>query len=389
MAFKAKKGIYLDYAAATPVDPAVVKAMEPYHSKVYGNPSAIHDYGMRSKKAVDDARKTIARILGCLAEEVIFTASGTESIHLALTGVASAKKDHGNHIIISSVEHASVFETTRLLETLGFTITKLPVDEYGLVALDDVKKAITEKTILVSIIYANNEIGTIEPIKEIGAFLKETHPHVVFHTDACQAGGYLPLSVHQLNVDLLTINGSKIYGPKGVALLYKNKRITLDPVMRGGGQEQGLRGGTENIAGVVGLARALELAESKRKEEVRRLETLRDTTIKKILDAIPQAELSGHPKKRVANNIHLTINGIDGETLVLYLNDVGIAATTGAACTERSVELSHVLSALGMAREQALSSIRFSLGRPTTEKELDTLVEELARAVSKIQSLRQ
>jgi cysteine desulfurase len=386
MQLKKEQSIYLDYAAATPLDPQVLKAMQPFFTSTFGNPSALHDYGMEAKDVITNAKKNVGKILGCLTEEIIFTSSGTEANNLALQGVARAYKDKGNHIIISAIEHPSIIETANALEQVGFVVTRLPVDETGIVS-PDLTKAITDKTILVSIMYANNEIGTVQQIKKITAFLKKHHPNILFHTDACQAGGALPLSVHQLGVDLLTLNGSKIYGPKGVGMLYVNRRVTLLPILHGGGQENNRRSGTENIPGIIGFAKALEIAESKRKDEVKRLEKLRNNTITEIIEKIPGAYLTGSPKHRLANNIHFTIDDVDGETLVLYLNKEGIATSTGAACSINTVKPSHVLKALDYSDEEALTSIRFTLGRNTTKKEVNILIMELANAVKKIRSL--
>ena len=384
---KKEKIIYLDNASATPLDPEVLEEMKPFFSNDYGNPSALHTKGVTAKEALNDARKRIAKVLACQVDEIIFTGSGTESNNLALAGVARANKERGNHIIISSIEHESIIKTASALEKEGFMVTTLQVNEDGFVNTDELLRAINDKTILVSIMYANNEIGTILPIKEIGKAINDAHPSVFFHVDACQAGGQLSLSVKQMNVDLFSMNGSKMYGPKGVGLLYKNKRVPIESILHGGNQEKGYRSGTENVASLIGLAKALEIAESKRKAETKRLESLRDYVISHIDEKVYGALLSGHPKKRLANNIHFTIDNVDGETLVMYLDGKGIAAATGSACTTKSVEASHVIRAIGKSEAIAKTAIRFTLGRSTTKKEIDILIKTLVEVTEKIRSL--
>lgn len=384
---KKDTSLYLDYASATPLDAKVFYSMKPYLEKEYGNPSALHAKGVTAKKAVTNARKKIAKVLSCQSDELIFTGSGTESNNLAITGVARANVKKGNHIIISAIEHKSVLETATALEKEGFTITIIPVNEEGFVDTDHILRAINNKTILVSIMYANNEIGTIQPIKEIAHQIKELHPNVYIHSDGCQAGGQLSLSVKQLGVDLFTLNGSKLYGPKGVGLLYADSNVVFEPIIHGGGQEKGKRGGTENVATIVGLAEAIEQSEHKRKKEVIRLEHLRDYAINEIDKKVYGALLSGNQKKRLANNVHFTIEGVDGETLLMYLDDHGILAATGSACTATSVEPSHVVKAIGKNDAIAKTAIRFSLGRTTTKKDINRLIKTLVITTEKIRSL--
>lgn len=387
MLFNRQSRIYLDYAAATPVDSRVIQAMQPYFSNHFGNPSALHTSGIEAKKAVEDARKTIGTILGCHADEILFTSSGTESNNLALLGLAHAHKSRGNHIIISSIEHSSILSAAEALEKEGFVVTRLPVDEQGIVTLEQLKKSVNDKTILISLMYANNEIGTIQPIREVTRFIKETYPDILIHSDVCQAPGQLSCSVNQLGLDACTINGSKVYGPKGIGLLYLKKGTAIMPNIYGGGQEHGIRGGTENVPSIVGFALALRLAEQERKHEAKRLTVLRDEFIKHVEEEVPGAVLTGHRKHRLPNNAHFTIDEINGETLVLYLNKVGIEAATGAACTTKSIEPSHVLQALGFSKKEAFSAIRFTLGRTTTRDDIHQTIKRLKEAVDTIASL--
>ncbi len=374
------KPIYLDTASTTPVDPRVLKEMMPSFSKKYANPSSIHEWGKEAKEAVEDARSRVADILHCRPNEIIFTSGGTESVNLALKGVAFARKK--GQIITTSVEHAAVLETCRYLETKGFTVTYLPVDNYGLVSVADVKKAITKDTILISVIYANNEIGTIEPIRHIGAIARR---HAIpFHTDACQAGT-LGLDTKKITVDLMTINGSKLYGPKGVGILYRNKAVPLEPLFHGGGQEFGMRGGTENVPAIVGFAKALELAQRNRQKTNRYQSSLRDYFIAKLQQAIPQTALNGHPTKRLANNVNISFAGVEAEVVLKHLSQQGMYASAGAACDSRNIETSHVLKAINAP--YPYGSIRFSLGRHTTKKELEQVAKALKGIVEALRKM--
>jgi cysteine desulfurase len=385
-----KKNIYLDHASTTPVDQAVLRAMEPYWSKNFGNASSLYRLGLKSKEALEASRRLVAKILNCQPEEIIFTGSGTASINLALKGLLVNKKR--SHLITSTIEHQAVLQTAHYLKNYGQGVTLVPVDAEGLLSLPALKKAIKKNTVLVSIMMANNEIGTLQPIQAIGNYLqklnkirqKQKLPHIYFHTDACQAAGAINLNVRQLHVDLLTINGSKIYGPKGTGLLYVKKGTPLEPLLHGGGQENNLMSGTENIPGFVGLAKALELVQKNRVKESRRLSLLRDWLIKKILTTIPKAKLNGHPQKRLPNNINISFLDIEGEAILLYLDEVGIQASTGSACTAHDLEPSHVIRALGCPYEVAHGSIRFTLGKNTTKKDLIYLISKLPGIVKKL-----
>ena len=376
------KPIYLDHASTTPVDPRVLKAMLPYFSEIYANPSSIHEGGRKAREKVATARNAVAKILHCLPEEIIFTSGGTESINLAIKSLALPK---GNgHIITSTIEHPAVLETCRYLKTKGFVVTYLPVDKYGLISPADVIKSICQDTILISIMYANNEIGTIQPIAEIGKIAKKYK--IPFHSDTCQAG-MLDLDVRKLNVDLLTLNSSKIYGPKGVGILYVKKGISLEPLHHGGGQEFGLRSGTENVPGIVGFAAALELIQKKRVKENTRLSALRDDFIQQILTTIPHSTLNGHPTRRLPNNINISFAGVEAEAVVHYLSQQGIFVSSGSACSSQEIEISHVLKALGLPEKWTRGSVRFSLGRTTTKKELDIVFIALKEIISSLRRL--
>jgi len=358
------KRIYLDHAAATPLDPVVKAAMEPYCTEKYGNPGSSHSSGQEVEEAVDDARSKIASLLQCSPEEIVFTSGGTESINLALQGIARAST--GKHIITSVIEHPAVLETCKYLETQGYDITYVDVDEQGIVDVEQVKNAIREDTVLISLMYANNELGAIQPISEIGKIAKEKN--IPFHSDACQAG-LLDLTVNNLGVDLLTLNGSKVYGPKGVGLLYVRKGTSLQPLVFGGGQEQGLRSGSENVPGIVGMATALELMQSNKKEQQHELETLRDELITGLLK-IQDTRLNGHPTKRLSHNVNISFAAVEGESLVMHLNEQGICASTGSACTSKKLKASHVLQAINVPQEYIHGSIRFSLGNSTSQEDI-------------------
>lgn len=376
-----KRNIYLDHAATTPVDPAVKKAMDPYFTEEFGNPSAFYEIGLRAGEALADARARVAKILGCSPNEVIFTGSGTESDNLAILGVAHSGSRVG-HIITSKIEHHAVSDTVEHLKEEGFDVTFLPVDKYGLVDPHALEKEINKRgteTILVSVMYANNEIGTVEPIKELAAVCHKKG--VLFHTDACQAGGALPINVKKLGVDLLTLNGSKIYGPKGVGCLYVRSGVKLEPIIYGGGQERGLRSGTENVPGIIGFTKALELVQKNCTAENRRLIKLRDKLINGLTTKIPKCFLNGHPTKRLPNNVNVTILDVEGEAIILFLNELGIYASTGSACTSKSLEPSHVITALGLPYEAAHGSVRFTLGHSTTAQDIDLVIEVTTKVV--------
>jgi cysteine desulfurase len=379
------KKIYLDYAATTPCDPEVAKAMQPYLSDKFGNASSIHAFGQEARKAVEDSRMALASFLGAKPEEIVFTSGGTESDNFAIMGVASALEKKGNHIIISSIEHHAITEPVRFLEKRGFKVTYLTVDKYGLVSPDTVKKAITDKTILISVMHANNEIGTIQPIAEIGNIAREKG--IYFHSDAVQTVGHLPVNVDGLCVDLLSLSAHKFYGPKGVGALYIRKGTRIDPYLHGGDQERSRRASTHNTPGIVGLAKALELCQEKMKEESKFQTALRDRIIKEVQEEIPEVFLNGHPNKRLANNVNFSIKYIEGESILLNLDMLGIACSTGSACTSSSLEPSHVLLAIGLAHEIAHGSLRISLGRWTEEKEVEYFLEHLPRVITKLRSM--
>ena len=379
--------IYLDHAATTPLDPRVKAVVDRLYEESFGNPSSFHTLGLRAKHALNDARAAIAKILGAKAEEIIFTSGGTESVNLALKGVARAagRAGKGRHIITSAIEHPAVLESCKALVREGFEISYLEVDRHGIVAPESLKKAIRADTVLISIMYANNEIGTIEPIKELAAVAR-SHG-IPFHTDACQAAPYLELDVNTLGVDLMTINSSKCYGPKGVGALFVRSGVELEPIIHGGGQEFGFRSGTENVPGIVGFAKALELCQAERIAESKRLAGLRDKLISGIVERIPKSFLNGHPTQRLPNNVNITILDVEGESLVLHLNELGICASTGSACSSHKLEPSHVITALGLPHEASHGSLRFTLGRETTDIDIERVLSVLPGIVEALREI--
>ncbi|MBI2552575.1 cysteine desulfurase [Candidatus Uhrbacteria bacterium] len=430
---RTKPTVYLDHAAATPLDPRVAEAMVPYLRAEYGNPSALYALGRAAREAVDNARETVARILNCRAAEIVFTGSGTESDNLAVFGVAknyahnsphpsltsdalkgrspTEASDLGEgadtntplrvrggrgvtkgHLITTAIEHHAVLNPCRALEKEDYAVTYLKVEHDGLITPEQLRAAIRPDTVLISIMYANNEIGTIEPIaaltRAVRAWKKEhgrkENDPPFFHTDACQAAGYLDMDVGRLGVDLLTLNASKIYGPKGVGALYVRRGIKLQPCIYGGGQEFGLRSGTENVAAIVGMGKALELVVRLRDQEIKRLSGLRDRLIAGILARVEGAELNGHPTQRLPNNVNISISGIEGEAMLFYLDEHGISAATGSACESAGPDPSHVVQALGKSRDAARSSIRFTLGRGTMKDDVEYVLEVLPGIVQKL-----
>ncbi|MDD4179834.1 MAG: cysteine desulfurase NifS, partial [Candidatus Margulisbacteria bacterium] len=357
--------IYLDYAATTPTDEEVTAAMQPYFSEKYGNPSSIHSFGQETKTAIEKAREQVVRLLGCSVDELVFTSGGTEADNFALEGVAFANQDKGNHIITSAIEHHAVLECCEFLKKRGFEITVLPVNEFGVVSSESVAKAITPKTILVSIMHANNEIGTIEPIAEIAKVIKGARDKgqgagkIYFHTDAVQTVGHIPVNVDELGVDLLSISAHKLYGPKGVGALYIRKGTRITPFLHGGAQEHHRRASTENVPGIVGFGMAAELAKQNLAAETKRTLPLRDKLIKGLLAKIPDVRLNGHPTERLPNNVNVSVQYIEGESMLLNLDMMGIAASSGSACTSGSLDPSHVLLAIGLPHEIAHGSLRF------------------------------
>lgn len=376
--------IYLDYAATTPVLPEVAYAMRPYMTDLFGNPSSVHSYGQDAKRALDESRDTVARIIGADASEVYFTSGGTESDNLALIGVSKAS-NRGNHIITAAIEHHAVLETCEYLQTAGFEVTILPVDRDGLVDPADVEKAITDQTILVSVMHANNEIGTIEPLEEISKVTRERG--ILLHSDAVQAVGAIPVNVNDLGVDLLTLTAHKFYGPKGIGALYVRKGTRIAPIIHGGSQERQRRAGTENVPGIVGLAKALEISQVDIEARATPISGLRDHLIRGLTDRIEGVRLNGHPTRRLPNNANISVRGIEGEAMLLSLDMIGVAASSGSACTSGSLEPSHVLKAIGLPLDIAHGTIRFSLGRFTTKSDLDFVLERFPPIVARLRSM--
>jgi len=379
------KKIYLDYAGTAPCDPEVIKAMQPYFYDIFGNPSSIHHYGQEAKKALEESRQTLASFLGARPEEIVFTSGGTESDNYAIEGAVFANEKKGNHIITSAIEHHAVSETAKFLEKKGFRVTYVKVDKEGLVDSQDVEKAITKDTILISIMHANNEIGTIQPIAEIGKIAKEKD--IYFHSDAVQAVGHIPVNVNGLNVDLLSLSAHKFYGPKGVGALYIRKGTRISRFLHGGDQERGRRASTHNVPGIVGLGKAIEIAEKKMREEAEFQTKLRDRLIKFIQENIEDVHMNGHLTKRLPNNVNASFQYIEGESILLNLDLLGIAASTGSACTSSSLEPSHVLLAIGLPHELAHGSLRFTLGRWTTEGDVNYVLEVLPRVIDKLRRM--
>lgn len=394
------KKIYFDYAATTYTEKEVWQAMKPCFNRFFGNAGSLHRFGREANRIMNKARQKIADILGAQSQEIIFTGSGTESDNLAVFGVARAYSQMGRHLISTEIEHKAVLNPMKQLSKEGFKVDFLPVNNQGLISIDRLKEKITDETTLVSVIYANNEIGVIEPIQEISRAIKQvrldrekrkiTTP-IFFHTDACQAAGYLSLKVDQLGVDLLTLNGSKIYGPKGTGLLYVRSGLKLMPLIFGGDQEFGLRPGTENVPGAIGLATALEIAQQKKEEETKRQVKLRDYFIRRLTSEIPHVFLNGDPIHRMPNNVNVSVLGIEGEAMLLWLDKYGISASTGSACDSRNLEPSHVILALGRSHEYAHGSLRLSFGRRTTKSEIDyfmTVFPKIVAELRKISSVR-
>jgi cysteine desulfurase len=377
--------IYMDHSATSPVDPEVFKAMEPYFVNSYGNASTLYSLGREARKAMEDGRMKVASLIGADPTEVIFTSGGTESDNIAIKGTAYKLRKKGNHIITSNIEHPAVDETCKYLEKNGFEVTYLPAGEEGIVKVEDLEKAITDKTILITIMHANNEIGTVQPIKEIGEVARKYK--IYFHTDAVQSVGKIPVNVDDLNVDMLSLSSHKLYGPKGIGALYVKKGVRLEPIIHGGGHEKGLRPGTENVAGIVGIGKACEIAEENMDENINKISSIRDKIIEKVLSEVEQSYLNGHPTKRLPNNINFRFTGIEGESLVLHLDAKGIAASTGSACSSKKLEPSHVLMALGLKEVDAHGSLRLTLGKENKDEEIDYVVESIKDTVSTLRKL--
>ena len=376
----------MDNAATTSTDIEVVKVMEPYFTQKYGNPNSIHSFGQEAREAIEEARKKVAQLIGANPSEIIFTAGGTESDNYAIKGTAWAKYKKGNHIITSKIEHHAVLHSCKFLEKQGFKVTYLPVDKYGLVNPDDVKKAITSKTILITIMHANNEIGTIEPIKEIGKVAKEAG--VYFHSDAVQTTGHIPIDVKDLGVDMLSMSGHKLYGPNGVGALYLRKGVKIITLIDGGSQENNRRAGTENVAGIVGMGKATELAKKRLTQgEIEVVKKMRERLIKGITEKIKNVRLNGHPIKRLPGNANFCFEFIEGESILLNLDMEGVAASSGSACTSGSLEPSHVLLAIGLPPEIAHGSLRLTLGKDNNDKEIELVIDILPGIIEKLRSL--
>ena len=377
--------IYLDHAATTPTHPEVVKAMLPFFVDAFGNPSSIHSYGQEARGAVEEARIKVAELIGARSEEIIFTSGGTEADNYALKGAAFANEHKGNHIITTPIEHHAVLEVCKFLERSGFKITCLPVDKYGLVDPDDVKRVITDRTVLISVMHANNEVGTIEPVEEIGRIAREAG--VYFHSDAVQTVGHIRVNVDELRVDLLSISGHKFYGPKGVGALYVRKGTKLVSLMHGGEHEKRRRAGTENVPGIVGLGKAAELAGQEIGKEAERLARLRDHLVGGLVEKIDHIRFNGHPTRRLPNNVNVSVDFVEGESMLLNLDLEGICASTGSACSSANLEPSHVLLALGLAPEQAHGSLRFTFGRENTEADAVRVLEVLPGIVARLRAM--
>ncbi len=394
---KKTRDVYLDYAAFAPIDKGVLKEMLPYFDKKYGNASSMHESGRKSKHFIEEARGKIAGTIGANKDEIIFTGSGTESDNLAIVGIARAHRAEGNHIIISAIEHKAVLEAAKQLKKEGFEITILPVDKYGVINIEECIKLITSKTILISVMYVNNEIGTIEPIQKLGNAIKSWRQEKVgkyghaeyplFHTDACQAVNLLSLDVKKLGVDLMTLNSSKVYGPAGIGLLYKKSNITIESIIVGGEQEKNTRAGTENLPMIVGLSLALLKAEKIKKSENKRLKELQKYFKKCLKDKIEDVIFNGHPINNISSTVHVTIPLVEGESMVLRLDHFGIKASTGSACSAYDLKPSHVLIAIGQERELIHGSVRFSMGRHTTKKDIDYCVRTFSSIVKELRSI--
>ena len=378
--------MYMDYGAGKPVDKRVLKAMNPYFLEMYGNASSGHSYGNAAKEALTNSREKVAQLIGAeKAQEIIFTSGGTECNNLAIKGAAFRNKSKGNHIITTAIEHMSVINICKYLQKEGFEVTFVPVDDKGTVDLEKLQATITDQTIMMSVMYANGEIGTIQPVKEIGKLTKEKN--IIFHVDAVAAAGQVPINVVDENIDLLTLSSNDLYGPKGVGALYIKKGTRIVPIDQGGGQENGLRSGTENVSGIVGMAKAAELAKAEMATESKRLIGLRDKLIDGVLDAVPASFLNGHRTERLPNNANLRFSYIEGESLILSLDMQGIQASSGSACSSKTLEPSHVLRAIGLSHELAHGSLAFTLGKQNTQEGMDYVLEVIPEVVKRLRAL--
>jgi cysteine desulfurase len=380
------KKVYMDHVAGKPVDPSVIEAMMPFIKEFYGNPSSIHSFGHEPKKALEEARAKIAKLINAeRPESIIFTSGATESNNMAIKGVTYRNMDKGKHVIASSIEHMSVINPCKYLKTKGFNVTFLPVDNYGLVDLDSLERELREETVLVSIQYANGEIGTIQPIREISQIVHRKNAYL--HVDATAANGQVPIDVQKDGIDLLTLSSNDMYGPKGVGALYIRSGVRIEPIIHGGGQERGLRSGTENVPSIVGFGKAAEIAVNEMQAESERLSRLRDKLIKGLLDSIHYAFLNGHPTNRLPDNAAVRFNFIEGESILLSLDMMGVAASSGSACTAKTLEPSHVLLATGLKHEEAHGSVLFTLGRQNTEEEVDYVIQVMPDIVKRLRAM--
>jgi len=377
--------IYMDHSATSPVDPEVFEAMKPYFTDSFGNASTLYSLGREGRKAMESAREEVASIIGAETKEIIFTSGGTESDNIAILGTAYKLKKKGNHIITSDIEHPAVDETCKYLEKNGFTVTYLPVYEDGIVKVKDLEDAITDKTILITIMHANNEIGTIQPITEIGRIAHENN--IYFHTDAVQTVGKIPVNVKELNVDMLSLSAHKLYGPKGIGALYLRQGVRIEPIMHGGGHEKGIRPGTENVPGIVGLGKACSIAKENLQMDAQKLTSLREMLIDNVLAENEDSYLNGHRTKRLPNNANFRFTGIEGESLILHLDAKGIATSTGSACSSIKLEPSHVLMAIGLKEVEAHGSLRISLGHENTEEDIEYTITAIKEVVEKLRKM--
>lgn len=377
--------VYMDYTASKPVDPRVVEAMLSYMSEHFGNPSSLHFFGQRAREALEGSRGKVASLIGAKGEEILFTSGATECDNLAIKGVALRNRKKGKHLITTTIEHMSVLNTFKYLTKFGFETTQIPVDRYGVVDVERLKEAITEETTLISVMYANGEIGTIQPIGEIGEIAHEQG--VYLHVDAVAAGGQVPIDVEDEQIDLLSLSSNDLYGPKGVGALYVRKGVRIEPVLHGGGQERGLRSGTENIPGIVGMSEAAEITGREMEAESPRLATLRDLLIDGVLTKVPEAYLNGHPDRRLPDNANVRFSYIEGESLILSLDMEGVAVSSGSACTSKTLEPSHVLLAIGLRHEEAHGSLLFTLGRGSSREDVRYVLDVLPRIVRRLRQI--
>jgi cysteine desulfurase len=385
MVKKMNSQIYLDYQSAKPTDPRVVKAITPFFHENFGNPSALHKIGDNATEALEASRKTIAEYINAETDEIVFTSGATESINMAIIGYALRNKKKGNHIVISEVEHISIHNIAKYLERNGFKVTKVPVDKYGMAHLDKLERRLTEETILVSIGYANNEIGTIQSIKDIGDLTRERG--IAFHTDAVAAEGLLHLDVKRDNIDLMSLSSNDLYGPKGAGVLYMRRGYRVNPIIIGGGQERGLRSGTENLTAIYGMKVAAEIMQKEMDKEVERFTRYRDRMIKQVLETIPDSHLNGHPTQRLANNAHFRFDGIEGESILLSFKDLGVSVSTGSACSSKTLEPSHTLISTGLLHEEAHGSLQLTVGRFNKDDDIDRVLEAVPQVVERLRKL--